>query len=457
MVSLNAQHTMNRILQLTCLCLMLSSLSWTLNAQDAVQLSLDEAVDFAWQNSNALKNAQINIVDAEERIIENRAIGIPKLNGTLDYQRYLLVPQQALPDAFIDFLQAQNPNQEVSREVSFFLKNNFSAGLSLDALVFDGTYLTALKAAKVYREYIAQDLMVKRREVRNQVIDAYLPALLLDKNLEILEANIQNLEQLFKETKALYEEGFAEQLDVDRLELSLANLKVDRENVARQKENAISVLKFTLNADDDKNFKLTEDLESMAIEITEDDISGAANYTARPELAYVQKGIELADLNIEQFKMGYYPTVRAFASATQQYQSNTREDGFWAPNALVGLSVNVPLFDGWDKKAKIQRAKLAKEINLNQQDDLVRSIQLEVSNARASYETAMESLRAQERNLQLARRIYETTQIKYREGVGSSIEVNQAEQSLYTSQANYTQALYTLTVAKFDLLKALGK
>ncbi|MEM6376751.1 MAG: TolC family protein [Bacteroidota bacterium] len=448
---------MNRILQLSFLCLLLSSVSWTLSAQETVQLSLDEAVDFAWQNSNEMKNAQINIIDAEERIKENRAVGIPKLNGTIDFQRYLLVPQQALPDAFVSFIETLNPGEPVDREVSFFLRNNFSAGLTLDALVFDGSYLTALKAAKVYRQYVAQDLQVKRREVRNRVIDAYLPALLLDKNLEILESNIQNLDQLFKETKALYEEGFAEQLDVDRLELSLANLQVDRENLARQKENAVNVLKFTLNADEDKNFKLTEDLESIAVQITEEDIAGEANYTARPELAYVQTGIELADLNIEQFKMGYYPTVRAFASFTEQYQSNTREDGFWAPTSLVGLSVNVPIFDGWDKRAKIQRAKLAKEINLNQQNDLVRSIKLEIDNARASYQTARESLNAQERNLNLARRIYETTQIKYREGVGSSIEVNQAEQSLYTSQANYTQALYNLTVAKFDLLKSLGK
>lgn len=426
-------------------------------AQETVRLSLDDAVNYAWQNNNEMKNAQINIIDAEERIIENRAIGIPKLNGTVDYQRYLQVPVQVLPEPFVDLISALNPGEPVNREASFFLQNNFSAGLSLDALLFDGTYLTALKASRVYRDYVARDYAVKRREVRNQVIDAYLPVLLLEENLEILNKNSENLSQLLKETKALYEEGFAEQLDVDRLELSLANLQVERENLERQRQAALNALKFTLNADQELDFVIEENLEGLATEVAQELLTSTVNYEARPEVQYVEKGIDLADLNIEQYKMGYYPTLRGFVSYTQNRQWNTKDDAFWAPTALVGVTLNVPIFDGWDKKAKVERAKLAKEINLNQQNTLLRSIELEVSNAKSAYTTSQKSLAAQRRNRALAQRIYNTTQIKYREGVGSSLEVNQAEQSLYTAQGNYIQALYNLAVAKYDLLSALGQ
>ncbi|MEO0341547.1 MAG: hypothetical protein AAF242_20350, partial [Bacteroidota bacterium] len=151
----------NRLQQWAILLGLLLPLST--QAQESIQLTLQEAIDYAWQNSNEMKNAQLNIVDAEERIIENRAIGIPQLSGEVGYQRYLQVPAQALPDAFVDFLSAQNPNEPVSREVSFFLKNNFNAALTLDALVFDGSYITALKAARVYREYVSSELQVKRR------------------------------------------------------------------------------------------------------------------------------------------------------------------------------------------------------------------------------------------------------------------------------------------------------
>jgi outer membrane protein TolC len=262
---------------------------------------------------------------------------------------------------------------------------------------------------------------------------------------------------LLKETRALYEAGFAEQLDVDRLELSLANLQIERENLERQREATLQVLKFTLNADSDLDFTIVEDLEGLADEIAPDVLDDQLTFDRRPEVAYVEKGIDLADLNIEQYKMGYYPTVRGFLSHSQTRQWNTEADAFWAPTTLVGLSLSVPIFDGWDKKAKIERARLSKEISLNQQQTLLRSIELEVTNGSAAYATAQESLKAQQRNLDLAERIYQTTQVKYREGVGSSLEVNQAEQGLYTAQRNYLQALYNLVTAKYDLLKALGQ
>lgn len=445
-------------MQKTTLVLLFLCWAWMgVQAQETVRLSLDEAVNYAWQNSNEMKNAQINIIDAEERIIENRAIGIPKLNGTVDYNRYLKVPVQVLPEPFVDLISALNPGQEVNREASFLLKNNFSAGANLDFLLFDGTYLTALKASRIYREYVSQDYVVKKREVRNQVIDAYLPVLLLQENLGILDSNMTNLSTLLKETKALYEEGFAEQLDVDRLELSLANLQVEKDNLERQTEAALNALKFVLNADKSLVFNIEEDLEGIATEVESSLLSETINLSARPEVKYVEKGIELADLNIEQYQMGYYPSLRGFLSYTQTRQWNTKEDAFWAPTVLAGVSLSIPIFDGWDKKAKIERARLSKEINLNQQETLIRSIELEVTNARSAYTTARESLESQKRNLALAQRIYNTTQIKYREGVGSSLEVNQAEQSLYSAQGNYIQALYNLAVAKFDLLTALGQ
>lgn len=427
------------------------------SAQQGTGFNLEAAIQYAWANSNTMKNAQLNIADAEEQIIERRAAGIPQLSGTLNFQRYLQVPQQALPDAFVDFISALNPGEPVEREVSFFLKNNFNATLNLDALVFDGTYLTALKAARTYRKYVLDELEVTKREVKNQVVDAYLPILLLNENLKILDANIENLNKLYNETQALYQEGFAEQLDVDRLELSLANLRVEKENLERRRELAIEGLKFAMNFPSTEPLTVEDDLESITAELDEQDMVNSVQLENRPEYILANSGIELSELNTEQYKMGYYPTVRAFGSYAQTYQGNTSEDDFWAPQTLVGLSVNIPIFDGWDKKAKIQRARITTEQNLNQREDLKRSIELEVESARKTLETARKSLEAQKRNLDLARRIYETTQIKYREGVGSSLEVNQAEQSLYTSQTNYIQALYDLTVARFDLKIALGQ
>lgn len=425
--------------------------------ESSTAMTLQEAIDYAWINSTQIKNAQIEIADAEEQIVERRSVGLPQLSAELNYQRYLEVPRQVLPEAFVQLIQALNPNEEVSREAAFFAQNNFTAGINLDAMIFDGSYFTALKAAKAYREYVQTDLKVQKREVKNRVVDAYLPVLLVNENLKLLDKNIDNLNKLLFETRQSYEAGFVEQLDVDRLELSLLNLQTERENLKRQKELALSSLKFTMGFPVDQPLVVEEEIKDLLSEVPDEELVQKVDYAARPEVRLIDQGLNLADLNVKVNKVAYLPTLRGYGAYQQQYQGNTSEDAFWAPNFYVGLRLNVPIFDGLNKKAKIQRAKLERDQTQNQKEELLNSITLEVNAARINYINAQKRLENQQKNLDLAERIYETTQIKYREGVGSSLEVTNAEQSLYETQSNYTQALYDTMVARFELDRALGQ
>ncbi|MCB0633816.1 MAG: TolC family protein, partial [Lewinella sp.] len=441
-------------------------------AQPAV-VSLEEAINYALNNSNTIKNARLNIADADAQIIERRAFGLPQLNGSVNYQYYLKVPVQPLPENFQVFglvfadlmpylsestqqiLINQNSGDD-SGGVAFVLKNNLTASLNLETMIFDGSYFVGLQAAKAARRYAAQDMLTKEREVRNQVIDAYYPVLLIDENLELLEKNITNLGQLKYETTELYKAGFAEQLDVDRLELSLINLQTERDNLNRQHELAVANLKYSMNYPQETELEVSGDLEEMLTEAPEGSLTDNINFSHRPEVGLIDQALELNELNVRVNKIAYLPSLRGFATYQQSYYGNDLKNGFWAPAGLVGLTLNVPIFDGFDKKAKIQRAKLDLEEVSNQREDLIRGITLEVENARISYLNARERLTNQKKNLELAERIYETTQIKYREGVGSSLEVSQAEQSLYTTQSNYMQAWYDLVVARAALQKALN-
>ena len=324
-------------------------------------------------------------------------------------------------------------------------------------MVFDVSYFIGLKAARTYKRYAKQELQTKQREVRKRVVDAYLPVLLIDENLGLLRKNITNLEQLLFETRELYKAGFAEQLDIDRQELSLSNLKTEQQNLQRRREIALNNLKFVLAIPQDQDLELTEKLQTMITDATEADPSAEVTLANRPEFGMAELGIQLSDLNIKLNRSGYYPALRAFGTYQQQYQGNDFQTGFWAPAAFLGLRLSVPIFDGLLKDARIQQAKIEKEIAANQLQDLSRAINLEVESARAQYTNARQQLDAQQRNLDLAERIYETTQIKYREGIGSSLEVTQAEQSLYASQSNYLRALYDLITAKADLQQALGR
>ena len=421
--------------------------------QEPARLSLEQAIEYAYDKSTAIKNARISVEDAEQQIIERRAPGLPQLNADVNFQRYLQVPQQPLPP---QFLPPNADSLDIPTEVSFFLENNFTAGLTLDAMLFDGSYFVGLKAARAFREYTAQELLKTKRDVRNSVIDAYLPVLLVDENIELLEKNIGNVEKLLYETEALYEEGFAEQLDVDRQQLSLANLQVERDNLERRRETAIARLKYVMGFPAEQELELTGTLENLIEVASEADLSAQVNLYKRPEYRVIEQGEELNELNVRLNKAAYLPTLNAFGAYQYQYQGNDFETGFWAPQAFVGVRLNIPIFDGLYKSALIQRARLDLERIRNDKQDLARAINLEVTNARNTYVQARESLERQRANMELAERIYETTQVKYREGVGSSVELTQAEQQLYQAQSNFINALYDFLVAKIELETALG-
>jgi outer membrane protein len=421
-----------------------------LKSQDVVTMDLLEAIDFSRRENKELKEARLKLADANEVIIERRAWGLPQVTANVNFQRYLKVPKQPLPEAFVQLIQSLNPGEEVNREASFFLKNNFTPSLAIETILFDGSYFVGLQAAKAYKVFVEKEFQVKVKEIKDRVTDAFLPVLLLEKNEQLLLANIQNLTKIVGETQQLYENGFVESLDLDRQLLSLANLEVEFEAIKTSKKVALNALKMTMGFPLGEDLALEGNLEEMLIVDME-------NIPLRPEIPLAESGITMGEWNIKNLQSGYLPSLRAFGSMSQNYQGNTFDDGFWAPTTVAGIRMSIPIFDGLDKKAKIQRARLDLEKSNIQLQILKDLVALETTNARENITNAQRRFEQQKKNLSLAERIYQTTQVKYKEGVGSSLEVNQAEQMLYDSQRNYLQALYDLVSAGFQLKKALGQ
>jgi len=423
--------------------------------------SLTDAVAYGLSNSNVVRNARVDILDAEQNVKEQFSRGLPQINGSLDFQHFLKVPQLPLPAAF----GMGDPN--APETIAFQLKNNFTAGLSARGMLFDGSFFVGLRAARASGEYYNLALASTQREVRGQVTRAYFPVLLLKTNVAVLNNNISNLEKLKNEVAAQYDAGFVEQLDVDRLTLSLNNLRSRRDQVMQQAENALRALKFTINYPVDEPLRVEDDLDKFQTDIDAAALTADIPYGERPEIQLLDKTIMLQGLNEELQRAAYLPTVYASVAGQYQHQGNRpfsagddpneADFGFWAPTIVLGLTANIPIYDFGGRAARVERAKLATQKVVNQRNDARRGIQLEVLNARATFTANNDRLSVTRDNLDLARRIYDTTQIKYREGVGSSLEIVQAEQALYESQATFLNALYETLVAKEDLFLALGR
>lgn len=425
----------------------------SIHAQNIKSFSLEDAIKYAMENNLSIKNSKINIADAEEQIVERRSFGIPKVNGTIGYNYFVQLPASLVPAQFFNPMAPEGTFEKLT----FGTRNDLSLGLGATTMVFDGSYFVGLRAAKAYRNYVDKELIAKERDVKNAVIDAYLPALLIQETRNTLQRNITNLQKLYFETQALYKEGFVEQLDVDRLELSLANLNAELENIDRQVELVYNVLKFQMGHPLEEAIVASDSIDQLLTPATPEELGNAINFMERPEYQVLNYGRELSELNLELNKVSYLPSVGAFANYQQSAQGDNLFDPIWIPSFVVGLSANIPIFDGFNKRAKVNMAKLDLAIIDNQKKELENAISLEVVNARNAYISAESRVEDQKRNLALAEKIYKTTQIKYKEGVGSSLELVQAEQSLFETQQNNIQATYELLIAKMNLDKALGK
>jgi outer membrane protein TolC len=274
-----------------------------------------------------------------------------------------------------------------------------------------------------------------------------------------LEANVARLQKIYDDTKAYNEAGFAEKIDVDRLKVQLNNLLVENEKVDRLLEISVDLLKFQMGMLISSEVKLTDTLTYNAI--VEEAGNNTDFYSGRIEYSLLQTQKELYGLDVKRNQAGYLPNLAAYGSLSSQAlrnEFNVFDPGKqWYASFILGAKLNLPIFDGFQKSARIQQAKLNLQKLTNDENNLKNLIDFQVKAARVSYDNGYKTLMEQKQNMELAQDVARVTQIKYKEGVGSNLEVINAETSLREAQTNYFDALYNLIIARTDLLKAEGK
>ena len=427
--------------------------SMSANAQS---FSLKDAVDYAVLHHVQVKNSQIDLQNAGAKVNEIRAIGLPQVNASVGYQNSLILQRVFIPASI--FNPAAKPDELIAAK--FGVTNQGSTNVGVNQLLFDGTYLLGLKASEVYKDLSVKTLTQSKQQVAENVTKAYYGILVNEKRLSILQANVGRLDTLLKETKALNAQGFVEKIDVQRLEVQANNLRTELENVYRLQELSYSLLKFQMAYPMETPIRLAETLEQ--IELTNrllEDQDLPFNYGNRIEYSILKTQESLAELDLKSIKAGYLP--RLVAGANYGYNAGANSFGdlvskSWFDNATISFSLQIPIFDGFSKKYKaIQSANNLQKVR--QSYDLLKSsIDLQRSQSIISLKNALESLKEQKANLDLANEISRVTRVKYTQGVGSNLEVLNSETSIKESQGNYFTALYNALIAKVELAKSNG-
>jgi outer membrane protein len=433
---------------------------YTSNAQEAnkTSFSLQESIDYSLKHSPNYLNAELDLKSADYRRKEITGLGLPQINGSIDIKDYLELPTSLLP------LAAFNPSAppDAYQALKFGTKFNTTAGVSASQLIFNSDYIFGLKASKEFMNLSKINVTRSKAELVAQVSKAYYTAVISKERLKLLDVNIVRLKKAFDDTKAANQQGFVELIDVERLEVQYNNLITEKDKAEKLIGLSQSMLKFQMGYNISEPLSITDSLnvnnEFQEINTLKIDV------TQRPDYQLLQAQQTLYDIDVKRLKWGYMPTLAAYGS--YQYNTQRNEFGFgvdktnatkqWYKIALIGVTLNLNIFDGMQRHNKIQQSRITSLKNQNMLRNLQLGSELEASAAAISYNNAYLNVGVQKRNMELAQHVYDVAQKKSVNGVGSNIEVVIAETTLKEAQTNYLNAVYDMVVSKIDYQKATG-
>lgn len=443
--------------KLTLLCFMIASTLFAQEAKKSYSFSLEQAIEYAVKNNYSMINANRDVEAAKKKKWETTTMGLPQINGSVNYQNTFEFTKQGA--AATAFNPAANPNDIVL--LAFGTKHVAIGNLTLSQLIFDGSYLVGLQSAKTYLQ-ISENAKIKTtQEIKEIVINSYGNVLLADESIKILENNKKILEKTFVDTKEIFKNGLIEEENVEQLQITLSTLTSSLENVKRQKRIALDMLKLLLGIDLESELIITDQL-SVLTQNNIDLVLLKKEFDAKNTIDYqIGKNLEKSkELMLKLEKSKALPSLAAqlnfgYNSFANQFDFlNTTQQ--WNNFSNVGVGLNVPIFSSLGRSSRTQQAKIALEQAKTNVTETEQKLKLQFEKAKSDYEFSIEQLASSKNNLNLAERIENKNQIKFKEGLASSFDLTDAQRQLYSAQQIYLQAMLDVINKKATLEKLLN-
>lgn len=413
--------------------------------------TLADCINYAYQHRDSVLNAALDVKSAEYRVKETIGRGLPQVNGTGSFQDYLKIPTSLLPGEFFGAPGTFIP-------VKFGVKYQSSLGVNLNQILFDGDYLVGLQGRGTYKQLFELNYTRSKIDANVTVTKVYYQVLVNGEQIKLLDANIAQLKQLVDQTTAQNKQGFVEKIDVDRLTVQYNDLVTTRENTLNLLALNYQLLKFQMGMPIENNLVLKDRLQDVKLEAITNAGSDTTSYQNRIEYSLLQTQKKLSEFDLKSRKAAYLPKLIFNASYANSYQNNSFGNLYSTayPVGYIGLTLNVPIFSGFQRSNQVKQAAITVQKAENTMFHMKNALNLQASQAKIIYTNGLRSLNNQKANQALAQEVLRVTRIKYQQGVGSSIEVTQAQTALQDADNRYIQGLYQALVSKVDLDKAYG-
>ncbi|WP_293896485.1 TolC family protein [Flavobacterium sp.] len=432
-----------------------------LKAQDkneSYSFSLQQAIDHALEHNYSAINANRDIASAKQKKWETTAAGLPQISGSANYLNNFDFTLQGISG------NAFNPSgspDDISL-VAFGTKQSMNSGLTLSQLLFDGSYIVALQAAKTYLRYFENAKQKTNTEIREMVVNAYGNVLLAEESVAILEKNKATLSKTLGDTEETFKNGLIEEENVEQLQITLASINSNLSNAQRLQNVAMKMLKFTLGMEINDDLTLTDKLDALSLSnlelaFSQDEFLATNNINYQIATNFTQQ----RSLELKLQKSKALPSLGAALNFGYNSFSNdfsfADKDQKWNKFSNLGVSLSVPIFSSFGRQAKTQQAKIALEQAKTLLTQTEQQLKLQYEKAKSEYEFSVEEYATNKSNLNLAERIERKQQIKFTEGLSSSFDFSEAQRQLYTAQQNYLQSMVNIINKKAALEKILNK
>ncbi len=432
------------------LALFIVAIAATIGTYAAVRpVTLEEAETLAIANSKQVAAARQGIKKAEAQVSEALGYALPTLNLSAVYTRNVQLPVFFIPD-FSD------PASGRLNAVTVGLDNQYNVGVQASQILFNSAVFTGIGASRMYNAAARANLRGVIATVVTDTRKRFYGALLAKEFLAIAKATLGNGQSNLENIQLLFREGLVAEFDAIRAEVAVDNIKPIVTQAESGYDNAVSALVTYMGVSMSDSLEpvgsFSTDLQDVGSE--DDNIRKALadNYDVKATDLQMQVSREFITVN----EGDYYPTIAAFGNWMNQGQSATFSNWLSASSAGVGLQFQMNLFNGLRTKAKVEQSQADYETVRVQVAQLKDGVRLQVRtfmnlirSAKARYEGLQRTVRQAERGREIA-------QIRYREGTGSLLEINDADLALAQARTNTTQALHDFHIARFDLERAVG-
>jgi outer membrane protein len=427
--------------------------------KDTLKLSLKDAQNYAQEFSRSIKSAKIDVELAKQKVRETTAIGLPTVTLSADYQHQFMVPMLTMSS--YDFRSlASNPTISGAdllgayNEASLPLgvKDNTTFKLQATQLIFSGEYIVGLQASRVYKELSEKSLVSSKLITTETVSTSYYLVLALDENIAILKESANLLSKTLNDIGKMHEQGYTEDTDVDQMKINLSTLESSIISLEGQRKVADQLLKLQMGVDIDKPLVLTDSIAGLI---------NQGNYNEEPvfnlENSINYKLLEtqesLMSLSLKREKWKFLPTISAFYLHTQLLN----EPAFnFTPKNIVGVSASIPLFTSGQRISRVKQAELQLEQTQLAKEQASAGLVLEFNAALNTYETAQKNYDINKESMELSKKIYDKSLIKYKEGIISSIDLTQIQNQYLTAERNNYVSVVTFLNAKAALDRILS-